>query len=115
MSRHKILLPTSNPAIGGEVPTGNLRVECGFDRHPFKHIFCNIFEERNEDEPLWASVLEDGYDRVTKADGFDAKLSDFGIILPKALKDALADDWENENMKRDVVWSRVAGSEAWGI
>ena len=101
MSRHLIELPANLPA-------GNAGVVCGYDRHPYEHFYCNVSESLTSDhidEPIWASILSDGFECITNPDGFDEILASMGIKLPLAYKQALAADWTASDMRRAVQWS----------
>lgn len=116
MSRHSIVLSSSIPAKapgqGGSIDQA--LVVCGFDRHPYKHFFCNVSDAKvpdSEFEPLWSSVEDAEYSRVITADGFDTYLVKLGIALPDYIKAALKDDWVSEDMKRVEIWHQKASFE----
>jgi hypothetical protein len=86
-------------------------IVCGYDRWPSEHFFCNVcasLSADDTDEPLWASIFDNDLSRVSSADGFDMKLSSFGITLPDVIKAALRSDWSAQEMKRELVWNSAA-------
>lgn len=120
MSRQSILLPStiSAPAAAhGETSTSAL-VVCGFDRLPYKHLFCTVFDPSrpdSEEEPVWLSILDEAYSRVTTPDGFDTKLAELGITLPPQFKAALQEDWMNADMSRVKHWLSHSSIGAEGV
>lgn len=105
MSRQSILQPftISAPAAAhGETSTSAL-VVCGFDRLPYKHLFCTVFDPSrsdSEEEPVWLAILDEAYSRVTTPDGFHTKPAEPDITSPPQFKAAIQEDWMSADMSR---------------
>lgn len=101
MSRHTIKLSSTTASGSALVVIGYQNGING------PHYFCYLFDATEPlDKPLWNSLFSLDHMCAQEASEFDAVLSEWGVVLPAFIKQALIEDWAKNQLNTEYCWQQ---------
>lgn len=86
--------------------TGRALVAVGYENaQDGKRLFCWLFDA-SEPIPtvLWSSLFSAETRLAKNVDDFDLELTQWGVVIPHFIKEALAQDWLQNSLNAEHCW-----------